>query len=832
MIPCRKVPQCMAQARSCFNNWMEHGDGMFHISGKPGAGKSTLMKYLCQSPKTQKLLQLWAGDRVLVFSKFFFWRPGTELQKSLSGLIRGLLYCLLSNSPDLIPIALPGPWERSSAHERIHLEQDQIRKAFDIMVSSQESRLGHKFVFFIDGLDEFMGNHAVLVRQLFEWTDRTKDVKICVSSREWAIFQERFSGCPNIKLQELTRSDIERVVRDELNGAAFTTLLQEAGCDTKELEASITGKSDGVFLWVSLMLRLVEDGLINGDLMPDLQRKIDSLPTELETMFQHLFDSISRPDLQIAYLILDMALLVSKTEGGHCCLSRYSFLEDYLTNRNFAIAMPAKPLDRPLIVKRLARARRRVYGICKGFLEVVPFSADSMLPTFADRLGRTKGKLEAEREVGDLFGGAVKLTHRSVVEFLRSKPIRQRIDRELQEIDTFDACCQTLLAQVKAISMHQQGLCFPDAASSVTRKYDDFRTVMDLNRYTLSSRCSRRSAILPAWLSDNLIDVAQFAMTNIDSDTGRFEEFIINVAGAVAAFALPTRYIDLIDSKMADFWCTRTLKLDLSAVPSLVMVAAGPPLSRTTLNPAIKLWMLLSRMEQVTRFGSQREASATLHNLRLYLATYGTPNEDSLTHGVPSWHFYLWKSCWSRPTLAIIALFLYYGANPWFWIVACPQSAGSILTPSKAGAIYFWFMSGAGCNQNPAFDQVASPERIQSVKTSKEWKRGAGHISAEYAEFWKRHNYKISFRELVELWFPRHASQLQPVIDWLAEQDGELLAKKRRTLQDMVGACLRPLFEVDTIEEWRCVRDLSSNTDAGVDSFGSMVPGEILYSGG
>lgn len=168
----------------------------------------------------------------------------------------------------------------------------------------------------IDGLDEFTGNHSELIRRLFDWTRKAADVKMCVSSREWTIFQDRFKDCSTIKLHELTRSDIKSVVRDRLREPEFAALLQEAQCNSNGLEESITDKADGVFLWVSLILRQIEEGVINGDQMRELEDKINTLPTDLEHMFQHLFDSIARPDQRIAYLILDMALLVSETEEG------------------------------------------------------------------------------------------------------------------------------------------------------------------------------------------------------------------------------------------------------------------------------------------------------------------------------------------------------------------------------------------------------------------------------------------------------------------------------------------------------------------------------------
>lgn len=39
-------------ARAKFTNWLSSGEGVFHISGKLGSGKSTLMKYLGDHPRT------------------------------------------------------------------------------------------------------------------------------------------------------------------------------------------------------------------------------------------------------------------------------------------------------------------------------------------------------------------------------------------------------------------------------------------------------------------------------------------------------------------------------------------------------------------------------------------------------------------------------------------------------------------------------------------------------------------------------------------------------------------------------------------------------------
>jgi hypothetical protein len=52
-------------AKQLFTNWLVSGSGIFHLSGKLGSGKSTLMKFLCDNTHTRSLLQQWAGKRYL-----------------------------------------------------------------------------------------------------------------------------------------------------------------------------------------------------------------------------------------------------------------------------------------------------------------------------------------------------------------------------------------------------------------------------------------------------------------------------------------------------------------------------------------------------------------------------------------------------------------------------------------------------------------------------------------------------------------------------------------------------------------------------------------------
>jgi hypothetical protein len=95
-----------------FVDWLCSNDDIFWVTGKPGCGKSTLVKLIATDERTSKSLESWAeGSKVVVVSHYF-WHAGHELQKSQEGLLRSLLYEILSECPDLIPLACPRRWNK------------------------------------------------------------------------------------------------------------------------------------------------------------------------------------------------------------------------------------------------------------------------------------------------------------------------------------------------------------------------------------------------------------------------------------------------------------------------------------------------------------------------------------------------------------------------------------------------------------------------------------------------------------------------------------------------------------------------------------------------
>jgi hypothetical protein len=291
--PCAGHENCQEH----FLGWLERDTNEpFMITGKPGSGKSTFMKFVAGHEQTRRALVKWSGGRKLVVASFFFWSSGTILQRSQDGLLRCLLYKILSQMPDMIPVAVPRKWQ---AADPPHVSQPWSRKeisdAFANVVNTNS--LSTNFCFFIDGLDEYGGSDLGsgetdldLVLQL-KTLSSSPSVKLCLSSRPRNVFQGHFPtrGPHHITLQDHTTKDIEQLVESRIR--CVQGLISIESSDLDELKHMIVERSSGVFLWVVLVVRELLDGLEAPFSMPELKQRLLMLPPTLDGYFQRILDN-------------------------------------------------------------------------------------------------------------------------------------------------------------------------------------------------------------------------------------------------------------------------------------------------------------------------------------------------------------------------------------------------------------------------------------------------------------------------------------------------------------------------------------------------------------
>ena len=410
---------------SNFINWLRSQTGFFWVSGKAGSGKSTLMKFLKDHTKTRKAFQHWAGERQCVTASYYFWSAGTYLQRSQEGLLRSLLWEVLRKCPDLIPTVCRNRWGLPQ-----HYKSDsswtfsELTDAINRLI--EQCTLSAKFCFFIDGLDEYEGDHDAVIKILSRLCSSSA-IKICVSSRPWNRFEDTFGLLNNRKLyvHDLTRLDIRLYVRDKLeNHRGFAPHLLE-NAQYKALVEEIVSKSQGVFLWVYLVVKSLQEGLRNGDDIQTLGRRLKALPTDLEPFFDQMLRSID----PIYTTVMAETFLHALEADESIPLLMYSFLHK---GPKSAIEACVKPFDNHDIFVTHSRMRRQINGISKGLLEV---SVDAPAPDFVSQ--------------------KVDFLHRTVRDFLRTDHMHNILRKLVSP--TFNPnfnLARGYLALIKAAPLH------------------------------------------------------------------------------------------------------------------------------------------------------------------------------------------------------------------------------------------------------------------------------------------------------------------------------------------------------------------------------------------
>ncbi|KAF5654669.1 heterokaryon incompatibility protein het-E-1 [Fusarium sp. NRRL 25303] len=399
-----------------FKEWLASDGSLYWITGKPGSGKSTLMKYLLQpidgssnENKCNEYLQQWAGDQKLTIATFHFWAIGSDIQASKEGLLRTLLVQLFRAHPEVIALVASLRWESLCLfnEEPRRLSQDELEDMFRHAVKHISSRA--RLALFIDGLDEFDGNCNDLVSLLQECL--VSPIKVCVSSRPWTEFENAFGDYPRLKMEDLTYDDITKYVVSRFEAdsqfARFQKLHpQFAGV----LSHSIADKASGVFLWVTIVVASLLAGMMAGDRVEDLENRLNLLPSEMDDLYGRIMESIDPLYREHAAQLFKLA---------HRCIEAASLRalwyadEVRFLDRAINEDPSAVPFDE--MMGRLEDMRRRIVSRCRGLLEV-----NGELRTRGERHDPTKPE-----------GGHVVYLHRTFADFLARPDTQQRLNNYL-----------------------------------------------------------------------------------------------------------------------------------------------------------------------------------------------------------------------------------------------------------------------------------------------------------------------------------------------------------------------------------------------------------------
>ncbi|KAL9618347.1 MAG: hypothetical protein Q9160_006929 [Pyrenula sp. 1 TL-2023] len=393
-------PKASDKPWSNFIDWLQNGSGCYWISRKAGSGKSTLMKYISQDLRSRRALTHWAGENNFVTANFFLWNMGSALQKSQTGLLRSLLLDVLDRHQGLIPSAFPGLCRHALSHPTNRLAETsfpELKKAFLNLVNQHNSSL--RMCFFIDGIDEYEGDQAELIDLLKEVTSSSSSIKMVLSSRPTPACVEELSEFTSLRLQDLTHDDIQFYVKGKLGAHRNMKILMIQEPEAIEsLFEDVSLKASGVFLWVMLVVRSLLQGLRNHDRISDLRRRLDELPEGLETLYEHMLQSMNtiyRQQASQLFQIVMASIKVQNLQPLTTLQVSYADQEDL----EEAIALPISFLSSAVELSRREATEARLRSRCCGLVEI-----------------QEKNRRRANG--GSFTLSCVSFLHKTVVEFL------------------------------------------------------------------------------------------------------------------------------------------------------------------------------------------------------------------------------------------------------------------------------------------------------------------------------------------------------------------------------------------------------------------------------
>ncbi|KAK7514005.1 hypothetical protein IWZ03DRAFT_247178 [Phyllosticta citriasiana] len=404
-----------------FPDWIENQSGIYWISGKPGSGKSTLMKFVAEHDQTTQLLESWAGDQKIIVVSHYFWISGSSIQRSREGFLRSVIFQILRQHPVLIPKIFPKQWAERDEREFGNTSPKMLEAALCRIVDRSDRP---KICFFIDGLDEYDCGQDEIVG-LLKILEKVPSVKLCVSSRPWDEFEHAFRNNPKCRVHELTEDDIREFTRDSIGQSPDLSAL--IGSHLDNMIEQIVRRSCGVFIWVFFVVRMLLRAPAEGATSQDLQKKIDSYPTELDALFDRIYKTIKSEYRRDTARTLRIAL---EHWLGFPTLATFLAMEKH-EDAEYAFSQDFHPVSLSEINEWRDTLGKRISARCKDFVCIVQM-ADSAV------------------EGAEVFKYHLEFLHRTVRDYLQNELMPNHLEKELgNDFDVDQVLMKSVLVEWK-----------------------------------------------------------------------------------------------------------------------------------------------------------------------------------------------------------------------------------------------------------------------------------------------------------------------------------------------------------------------------------------------
>ncbi|KAH0385537.1 purine and uridine phosphorylase, partial [Aureobasidium melanogenum] len=249
--------------------------GFLWIKGKPGAGKSTIMKFAYTNAKKK------VGGPVVI--SYFFNARGESLEKSTIGMYQSLLFQLLSDIPRLQEVL--------DSREAVNLQAvspdswtvESLQLLFRQAIEKLDDR---HLTCYVDALDE-CENNVDHVREMVRFFEDLGECAlrdnirflVCFSSRHYPHITIHKSIELVLEVEAGHSEDITKYIRSRLRIGS--------GKRVDQVKIDVQNKSQGIFLWVVLVVPILQKAFDDG-LVHALGKCLKDIPDDLDKLFQDI----------------------------------------------------------------------------------------------------------------------------------------------------------------------------------------------------------------------------------------------------------------------------------------------------------------------------------------------------------------------------------------------------------------------------------------------------------------------------------------------------------------------------------------------------------------
>lgn len=280
-----------------FEAWLLKPCGPYWIQGKPGSGKTTLVRHIVSSARLATI----AIDMEVAVAVHYFQADSSSLARSVEGMLRSLLWQLMQQvpSPAISTVLKRHAEIQKLGRDRGTWSNEELEVSLtEVIALFPEAAV----CLFVDGLDEHEGEDIEITNYLAKLQCHLPcNARLCVSSRPNPDFAAQFGTSVGFKMHEYTSHDIEQYVRHRCEDLRAFQPSRE-----QQMSTDIISKAQGSFLWTRLVCDDLQKDWRRHRSPEALEERLKITPKDLMPFYQRILDELDQEETKELYHMLSI----------------------------------------------------------------------------------------------------------------------------------------------------------------------------------------------------------------------------------------------------------------------------------------------------------------------------------------------------------------------------------------------------------------------------------------------------------------------------------------------------------------------------------------------